>query len=481
MAYALYDTLTAFDPKAFAAGQALIPQPSLAKSWTVDSTGKIYTFTIRDGIKFANGKPLTSASIKASFERALKVAQLAKLTTRYPILTKMTTIDAPNPTTLVVTLDDVFAPFLATLAAPNYGIVDVEETAKHVTGDDQGQGWLKANSAGSGPWALEEFIPEQRVVFKANPNYWGGFDGVKPSVDRIIQLNIPEAATRQLMLGRGEVDLVHTLDATQLKSLGTNADVAVVVGRTATTINFIADLRIPQLKDVRVRQALRYAIDYDAMKNVIAGGYGEIQQSNILPGMPGYDQATSTFYKYDPAKAKQLLADAGLANGFDLPLISRDGGSGTVIYSKAITLWQQNLADIKVNAKITEMTSASMAGLWVASKLNAVSVSGAGATVFDPDNPASIRAVQEATLLGWAEVDPDAAKQAADLTAQGAKELDPAKRATIYAQISKLLVERSPYWTFLQTVEPVATRKTIGGITFTPSAFPIDWKYLTKQ
>ena len=88
----------------------------------------------------------------------------------------MKTIEAPNATTLIVTLDDVFAPFLATLAAPNYGIVDVEETAKHVVSDDEGQGWLKANSAGSGPWVLEEFIPEQRVVFKANPNYWGGFD-----------------------------------------------------------------------------------------------------------------------------------------------------------------------------------------------------------------------------------------------------------------------------------------------------------------
>ena len=78
MTFAMYDTLTAFDPKVFAAGQPLVPQPSLAKSWTADSSGKVYTFVIRDGVKFANGNPLTATSIKASFERARKVAELAK-------------------------------------------------------------------------------------------------------------------------------------------------------------------------------------------------------------------------------------------------------------------------------------------------------------------------------------------------------------------------------------------------------------------
>ncbi len=481
MAYHLYDSLTAFDPKAFAEGKPLVPQPSLAKSWKVDSTGMVYTFEIREGVKFSTGRPVTAQAIKASFERARKVAELAKLTARYPILTKMKTIEAPDAKTLIITLDDVFAPFLATLAAPNYGIVDVEETNKHVQGDDQGQGWLKANSAGSGPYILEEFVPEQRIIFKRNPDYWGGFDGVKPKIDRIIQLHIPEAATRQLMLGRGEADVVHTLDAAQLKTLESNPDVRIAKSRIATTVNFIADIRLEQLKDVRVRQALRYAIDYEGLKNVVAGGYGEIQQTNFLPGMPGYEQATANFYKYDPAKAKALLAEAGYPNGFELPLISRDGGAGTIIYAKAITFWQQNLAEIGVKAKITEMTAAAMAGLWIQSKLQAVSISGAGATVFDPDNPASIRAVQEANLLGWSDVDPDAAKRAADLTAQGAKELDPDKRAKLYAEVSKLLVERSPYWTFIQVVEPVAFRKNMSGVTFTPNGFPIDWKYLDKQ
>ena len=105
-----------------------------------------------------------------------------------------------------------------------------------------------------------------------------------------------------------------------------------------------------------------------------------------------------------------------------------------------------------------------------------------------PGRPCSTRTTlpasapcSEATLLGWADADPDAAKQAADLTAQGAKELDRAKRARSDAQISKLLVERSPHWTFLPDGRTGGPPQDHRGVTFTPSTSPIDWKYLTKQ
>ena len=274
---------------------------------------------------------------------------------------------------------------------------------------------------------------------------------------------------------------MHGLDAAQVKSLESNTAVKMVQSRTATTVNLIADLRVEQLKDVRVRQALRYAIDYEGLKNVVAGGYGEVLQTNILPGRLGYEAATGNYYKYDPAKAKQLLTEAGYPNGFEIQLISRDGVAGTVIYSKVAQFWQQNLAQVGVKANIVELTGANMWGQIAEEKFRGIGVTGAGATVFDPDNPASVRAVQEAGMLGWDDVDPEAAKKAADLTAQGAKELDPTKRAAIYAEISKLLVERSPYWTFIQVVEPVIYRSNITGITFSPAAQPIDWKYLNKQ
>lgn len=481
MAYHLYDTLTAFDLKAIAEGKPAVPVPSLAKSWKVDDSGKVYTFEIREGVKFTTGRPVTADAIKKSFERLQRVATKAKLTTRYPILTKMKAIEAPDAKTLRITLDDAFAPFLATLAAPNYGIVDVEETAKNVKDDDDGQAWLKTRSAGSGPYILDEYIPEQRVVFKRNPDYWGGWDGVKPTVDRIVQLHIPEAATRQLQVGRGEADIVHGLDGAQIKALESNKDVAVAKSRSATTVNFIADLRTDPLKDVRVRQALRYAIDYEGLKNVVAGGYAEVLQTNILPGMLGYEPAAGTYYKYDPAKAKQLLAEAGYPNGFEIPLVSRDGAAGTIAYSKVAQFWQQNLAEVGVKAKIVEVTGANMWGQIGEEKFRGIGVTGAGATVFDPDNPATVRAVAESGMLGWDDVDPEAYNKVSELTKQGAKETDSAKRTQIYAEISKLLVERSPYWTFAQIVEPVVYRSNITGVTFSPNAFPIDWKYLDKK
>jgi peptide/nickel transport system substrate-binding protein len=481
IAYHLYDSLTAFDLKALAAGRPAAVVPSLAESWKVDPSGTVYTFKIREGVRFTTGRPVTAEAVKKSFERARKVVELAKITARYPIFRKMTSIEAVDARTLRITLDEPYAPFLATLAAPNYGIVDVEEALKHAQGDDQGQAWLKSHSAGTGPYILDEYVPEQRIVLRRNLNYWGGWDGVKPKVVRIIQLNIPEAATRQLQISRGEADIAHGLDAAQIKTLEANPDIRVTKSRIATTVNFLADLRVEPLRDVRVRQALRYAIDYEGMKNVVAGGYGEVLQTNFMPGMLGYEPSTGTFYKYDPAKAKQLLAEAGFPQGFEIQLVSRDGVVGTVVLAKAVTFYQQNLADIGVRARILEMTGGAMWGRIIERKLGGIGVSGAGATVFDPDNPATIRAVQESELLGWADADPEAYKRAVTLATQGARELDPGKRAKIYAELSRLMVERGPYWTFIQVVEPVVHRKNISGIVFSPGAFPIDWKYIDKQ
>jgi peptide/nickel transport system substrate-binding protein len=299
-------------------------------------------------------------------------------------------------------------------------------------------------------------------------------------MDRIIQLHVPEAATRQLMVSRGEVDIVHGLDAAQITALSGDSNVAVTTSRIPMTVNFLADLRAEPLQDVRVRQALRYAIDYEGLKTVVAGGFGEVLQTNILPGMPGYEPEMGSYYSYDPERAKELLAEAGYPDGFEITLVSRDGSVGTLAYSKAVTYWQQNLAGIGVRASILEMTSANMWGQISEGSLDGIGISGAGATVFDPDHPASIRAVQESNLLGWEEIDPEAAARAAELAEQGVRELDVEKRAAIYAEISRLMVERSPYWTFMQVVEPVVHRSDVSGVVFSPGAQPIDLKYIVK-
>src|SRR5690606_26820503 len=263
-----------------------------------------------------------------------------------------------------ITLSDPYAPLLAVLASNEFRIVDVEEVMAHETDGDLGTAWLAETSAGSGPFVIDEYVPEQRLVLRRNPEYWGGPDGIQPSVERIILLHVPENATRQLMIGSGELDVALELDPISLQTLETNPNVTVQTFPAALTCNFLVDLRIDALSQSHpaVLQALKYATDYEGLRNVVAAGMAEVQQSHFLPGMIGYEEETAYYYKYDPEKAKQLLADAGLSGGFPLKIHNRDGSCGAVTYGKAVEFWQQNLSEIGIQAEIIESTSAAMWG-----------------------------------------------------------------------------------------------------------------------
>ncbi|MCZ7568830.1 MAG: ABC transporter substrate-binding protein [Ardenticatenaceae bacterium] len=479
----LYDGLTAWDAAAIARGEAAVPIGGLAESWQTSDDGKTFTFTIRPNVKFSTGRPVTADAVKKSFERAVAAIKKADAVARYSWITLIQSLEAPDQSTFRMTLSDPYAPLLAVLASNEFKIVDVEEVMAHEQEGDLGVAWLNDHSAGTGPFMIQEFVAEQRLVMQKNPNYWGGPDGVQPTVDRIIVVHVPEAATRQLMIGTGELDVALGMDPISLKTLQTNPDVTVKMFPAATTCNFLIDLRIDVLEKnhPKVYQALRYATDYEGLKNVVAGGLGEVQQSQFLPGMLGYDEKISHYYTYDPEKAKQLLAEAGLADGFPLKIASRDGSCGAVTYGKAVEYWQQNLTAVGIKAEIYQSTSAAMWGAIGEGKFRDAGISALGVTYFDPDQPASVRAVSESQLLGWKDVDPTAADRAQELTEAGQRETDPAKRAAMYTEIAKLMVEGAPEMTFLQPVDPVVMRKNVSNPMAVPGAFPILFKYLQKQ
>lgn len=484
--HAAYDSLTGWDAAAIAAGEQPEPKADLAESWDISEDGLVYTFYLRPDIQFSTGRPVTADSVKGSFERAIAVIANIGLASQFPWTDQIESIEVLDDLTVQFTFSKPYAPFLAAISSGYFAIVDLEEVYAHEVDEDHGAGWLSYNTAGSGPYTFTEddYEVDQRLVMQRNPYYWGGLDGVQPWADRIIFLHVPENSTRELMLAGGEIDVALYLDPVNLRTLeATNSDVGIHSFPSAMTCNLIVDLRIEPLQQghPKVLQAIRYGIDYEGFLNVLAGGYGRVQQSNILPGMLGYEEETAHYYTYDPEKAKQLLAEAGYPDGFEVTLLSRPGSCGGS-YPATIEWWQQNLADIGIKAEIVETTGANFWGQVHDSegKLRAFGTSGLGATYFDADHPATMRATYELNQLGWMAVDPESATRAAELTAMGQQTTDPEVRHEIYAELSRLMVESGPYLTVIQVDDVVATAPGVTGIYSVPGHFPIDFKYIAK-
>jgi peptide/nickel transport system substrate-binding protein len=483
MTYPLYEGLTALDITAMARGESKPPVPSLAQSWVISPDGRTYTFKIRRGVKFTTGRPLNAQAVKKSLERTIAVHK-REAVTAFSWTDQITSIDALDEMTLRMTLSEAYGPMLAALAAKAFLIVDADELAAHQEttdkGPDLGIKWGQTHSAGTGPFYVEEFIPEQRLTMRRNPNYWGGFDGVKPSVERLIWVHVPENATAELMIGAGEVDVALVMDPVSLKSLGKNPNVKVVSYPSFNTCNILVDRRTPPFVDDRGLQALRYAIDYEGLRDVVALGQADIHQSLILPGMLGHDRAIASKYKYDPAKAKALLAEIGYPNGFDIKIQVRPGSCGSIPYDKALQFLQNSLKAAGIRATIEQSTGAKMWGAIFDGSFRDIGISSLGATYFDADQPASWRGISECFKLGLDSVDPATGKRLTALTKMGRVELNQSKRHDIYKEVSQLMTDKCGEVTIVQVRDAVVTRSTVSNVVAAPHFFGPDPRYMKK-
>ena len=325
---------------------------------------------------------------------------------------------------------------------------------------------------------IESWEPEQRLVIKANPDYWGGHDGVQPSVGRIIISHIPENATAELQVGAGEVDVGMQLDPVSIEGFESNAKVEVFSYGSLITCNFLMDRRIEPLKDDRVFKAIRYAVDYEGVRDVVALGLGNVHQSLILPGMQGHNPAIATRYKHDPAKSKELLTAAGYPNGFDVDIHLRTGSCGAVPYQKALEFFQNNLKEVGINATIVQSTSAKFWGAIAEETFRGMGISGLGATYLDGDNVASVRATGECFMLGLDDVDPAAGARLSEIEKLGRAEVDEAKRNALYEEMSSIMVDKCGLMTVLQVRDFVGYKSGLTGLTAAPHAFTIDYRYI---
>jgi len=330
--------------------------PNLAKNWEVSADGMTYTFYLDEYARFSDGSPVESKDVKFSIER------WQNLKTDSSIYVKsVSKIDASDPRKVVITVSAWPSELLGQLAVPYAGIVNSDVAmangavaTANAPEKDKAEAWFMKNSAGSSPYVLESYRPDEEIRLKLNPKYWGK----KPAIKRIIIKHVPEPVSQAQMLESGQVDIAMQIDADTAKTIRNRK--VVIKSQPSYYFNYVAlvpgakNLKVPLTP--KVREAIALAIDHEGMLDVTLGGAGRIQPSVVPVEFPGGSGFPTP--RQDLAKARKLLAEAGHPNGFEILAVYPDIASYGVSYSVVMQKVQQDLAKIGIKVKLEPVTMA---------------------------------------------------------------------------------------------------------------------------
>ncbi len=471
---AAYETLVTLPEKGARIDRV---EPLLAESYDVSSDALVYTFKLREGVKFASGNPLTAEDVVFSFRR------LGNLQDNPAWLYNdhVQSIEALDARTVRITLKEPNAAFLAMLVSPNFSVLDSkvvrqqggtdDETAKET---DKATEWLNNNSAGTGPYILKEWKRNEQVVLERNPNYWR-----EPAFfDRIIFRELPDDAARQQAFERGDVDIAVGLDIDAIERLKSNPDVVVLVGNTLdmTYLAMTTNPEIsPELADPRVRRAIALAIDYEGIIEGLMNG-NALQLPSIIPlGLLGTDPNMAL--KRDVEQAKALLAEAGLANGFTAKMVYPGGYkfNNVLLADTLVAKVQEDLKEINVSLQVEPRDEASWRADYRAGKL-AITLADWTPDFIDPHGWAPAFAVEGSSAARRVHYKN---AEATALAQEAGRITDPAKRAEMYLKVQQILMKDLPFVGLIQPRTQIVVRKDLRGVVYNPVYF-IDYYYVSR-
>ncbi|MGI4778140.1 MAG: ABC transporter substrate-binding protein [Janthinobacterium lividum] len=336
----------------------------LAERYVVSPDGLKITFYLRKDARFQDGTPVTADDVKWSLDRAVTAKSLAGAQLLTGSMTSADQFKAIDASTFEVTLPKPDRLALSNLATVYPIIINSKVAKSHATPDDPwAQNWLKANTAGSGAYSVESFKPGEQIVLKRNDDWTRGADGKPAAFKRVIAQSIPEAATRANLVERGDADLAIDLQANDAASLAAKGKVRVISTPQYNAVSFISfNTQMKPFDNVKVRQAVAYALPYDDMFKAALFGRGKpLFNATWKDGPPSADFPIAQPVKLDLAKAKQLLTEAGYPNGFETPFAFNLGQAN--IAEPMAALIKESLAKIGVKVDIQKLPDAQMATL----------------------------------------------------------------------------------------------------------------------
>ena len=301
---------------------------AVASDYTISDDAKIYTFTLRDGITFHDGTPVTIEDVKYSIDR---YAEIQGESSAFSSL--VDSVEVQDDKTLVVNLKESYSEFL-----PMMTIAIIPQSNEDPAG----------NPIGTGPFKYVSYTPGQNLELEKYDGYWQ--EGV-PSLDSVEFKFIADVDTAFVELQAGTIDILKYLTSAQAETLGD--DYNIVQGSMNLVHAMYLNSAYEPLSKTEVRQALCYAVDRDAINNFIFGGKSHIIGSHMIPAMSKYyEPEAETVYSYDPEKAKELLADAGYADGFDLEITVPSSYSQHVDSAQIIA---DELSQVGINVTLNQV------------------------------------------------------------------------------------------------------------------------------
>ncbi len=425
-------------------------EPCLAEKWDISKDNLTYTFHLRSGVKFSNGSPLTAADCVYSLKRARDTESSQWNFS----LTDVKDITAKDDSTVVLTLKEPSAAILSDLAMFNSVIMPKAYC------ESAGETGLSQKPVSTGPYMLDEWKKGEYVSFKKNSYYW---QSGKPKTDAIKFTVVPDDNSRQMQLQSGAIDIDA---ATPCNLMKTASAISSIDAKTfPSTMVYYVTLNTTKdsLKDVKVRQALEFATDKDALAKTVTYGYGKKSISFICETDPYFDSSLKDAHSYNVSKAKQLLAEAGKSNltiGLQIP-------SGNSLYQQMATVLKEQWSQAGITLNITQLDNTAVKSAFK-SLTYEVKLSGWNNDITDTSewvDYACVYSNDKGGFTGWKNSDVE------NWEAQAKKELDTAKRQTLYNNIQEAYQNDVPQIPLFSVPNTVTMSKKITGFVQDPLGY----------
>ncbi len=315
--------------------------PELAESWEIQPDGKAIVFNLRQGVNFHDGTPFNADAAKFNLDRLLDPEEATQAYRLYPDYAGTDVIDEH---TIRVNLHSPSSIILPGLTYK--GGLMMSPTAYQELGED-----ITRHPVGTGPFVFVEWVPGDHILVKRNPDYWqkDSAGNQLPYLDEILFRVIAKDSVAMVELQTGGAQLSARVPATSLEDIRSDENLELLASPSALIYRLYLNMRRPPFTNLKLRQAINYAIDRQSMAEAILPGQGYVQPFVVLPSQPEYWDYTP--YSYDPEKAKQLMEEAGFGDGLDVEfmMINREPD---VLIAPAV---QAFLQEIGINTTIESL------------------------------------------------------------------------------------------------------------------------------